>query len=160
MGTHVEDDALHADLVQIRNFFKRPVQSRESCLPTGPTVITTDLGPTSTQISTATATDHEPWDTSVTPSSTAAAAEPSTVGTVWRRTPAPAPLLLHGTCTTRAPATVEHAAAMSDRQIGPLLPCARKSRALASHTHGGCVRHARARVSRVGRAPQAPPACI
>ena len=27
-------DALHADLVQIRNFFKRPVQSRESCLPT------------------------------------------------------------------------------------------------------------------------------
>ena len=92
--------------------------------------------------------------------STAAAAEPSTVGTVWRRTPAPAPLLLHGTCTTRAPATVEHAAAMSDRQIGPLLPCARKSRALASHAHGGCVRHARARVSRVGHAPQTPPACI
>ena len=51
--------------------------------------------------------------------STAAAAEPSTVGTVWRRTPAPAPLLLHGTRTTRAPATVEHAAAMSDGQIGP-----------------------------------------
>ena len=30
----VKKDALHADLVQIRNFFKRPVQSRESCLPT------------------------------------------------------------------------------------------------------------------------------
>ena len=31
---------------------------------------------------------------------------------------------------------------------------------LASHAHGGCVRHARARVSRVGHAPQTPPACI
>ena len=73
--------------------------------------------------------------------STAAAAEPSTVRTVWRRTPAPAPLLLHGTCTTRAPATVEHAAAMSDGQIGPLLPCARKSRALASHAVGKNYRY-------------------
>ena len=91
---------------------------------------------------------------------TAAAAAPSTVGTAWRRAPAPAPPLPHPTCTTRAPATVEHAAAMSDGQIGPLLPCARKSRALASHAHGGCVRHARARVSRVGHAPQTPPACI
>ena len=51
--------------------------------------------------------------------STAAAAEPSTVGTVWRRAPAPASLMLHTACTTRAPATVEHAAAMSDGQIGP-----------------------------------------
>ena len=92
--------------------------------------------------------------------STAAAVEPSTVGTVWRRTPAPATLLLHGTYTTRTPATVEHAAAMSDGQIGPLLPCARKSRALASHAHGGCVRHARARVYRVGHAPPTPPACV
>ena len=51
--------------------------------------------------------------------STAAAVEPSTVGTVWRRTPAPAPLLLHGACTTRTPATVEHTAAMSDGKFGP-----------------------------------------
>ena len=155
---HTSPDALHADLVQIRNFLKRPVRAgNRACRPT---VITTDLGPTSTQISTATATDHEPWDASVTPSSTAAPWTASTVATFPDRVRASAPLLAHSTCTARTRGAIEHAAAMSDGQIGPLLPCARKSRALASHAHGGCVRHARARVYRVGHAPPTPPACV
>ena len=124
------------------------------------TVITTHLGPTSTHTSTATATDHEPWDASVTPSSTAAPWTASTVATFPDRVRASAPLLAHSTCTARTRGAIEHAAAMSDGQIGPLLPCARKSRALASHAHGGCVRHARARVYRVGHAPPTPPACV
>ena len=150
-------------VVQIRNFFKSDPYTEPPGIGNRAyrtTVITTHLGPTSTHTSTATATDHEPWDASVTPSSTAAPWTASTVATFPDRVRASAPLLAHSTCTARTRGAIEHAAAMSDGQIGPLLPCARKSRALASHAHGGCVRHARARVYRVGHAPPTPPACV
>ena len=46
----------------------------------------------------------------------------------------------------------------ADRAVIAL--CAQESSAGVTHAHGGCERHARARVYRVGHAPPTPPACV
>ena len=91
-------DALHADLVQIRNFFKRPLQSRESRLP-----------------------DHSHHHTpraELHSHQYRHSYRPRALGRLCHtivhsrvRVRASAPLLAHSTCTARTRGAIEHAAA-------------------------------------------------
>ena len=149
---------LREQMVQMRNFLFRPQGAGNRAYR--PTAITTDPRPTSAHTSTATATNHEPWDTR-TYRTYARAPSRLARGTRKRSTHA---CPHRRSRTPRAQSTL--VAPLSSRQpcptsrFEPFLPCTCVSRAQPSHARGGCVRHERACVSRVGYAAQVPPACI